>query len=255
MIWVPLCDPPALRGKDIHIWRLPSCDDDDRLVEWHQLLDDDELERAEKLWAARRRADFVSAHAQVRILLSSYTGTPPEELQFGQMEFGRPYLLNNPVPPLHFSVAHADGLSLCAVSLGERVGIDLERLKLEDCLDAGREFLSDDEHRALSRRPDDPLSFCFRCCVTRKNAFAKALGVGSSLRFDQVRVSFLPEEEPELLSCGWDPEEASQWKLVHLEPGLGYVGAVAVRSKECRIRAFELVARWPKEAYPCAASL
>jgi 4'-phosphopantetheinyl transferase len=80
----------------------------------------------------------------------------------------------------------------------------------------------------------------FFACWTRKEAYLKAKGEGLSLGLDQFEVSVVPGEPAALLSIKGDPKKASHWSLKDLNPGPGYVGALAVKGHGWDLRCW----RW-----------
>jgi 4'-phosphopantetheinyl transferase len=54
-------------------------------------------------------------------------------------------------------------------------------------------------------------------------------------------VSLAPGEPPALLSTQPDPHEASRWRLQELNPGPGYVAALAVEGHNWKLRCWQ----WP----------
>ena len=76
----------------------------------------------------------------------------------------------------------------------------------------------------------------FYRCWTLKEAYIKARGKGLSLPLDSFDVSFAPWEPPMLLITKEEPQERSLWTVLELKPGLGYMGALAVKGIGCRLK-------------------
>jgi len=151
---------------------------------------------------------------------------------------GKPQLTGEAVATeLEFNLSHSDELSLTAITRGKPVGIDLEHVRpLSDANDLVRRFFSKREAAAFAIMPEDQKPFAFFRLWTRKEAWLKATGEGITYLLDQVEVSFAPGEPAQLIKLpqGWPG--AAGWSLCHLEPGLGYVGAVAIASRNTRVR-------------------
>lgn len=95
---------------------------------------------------------------------------------------GRPHL---PGEAFHFSLAHADGLSVLACAPCGRLGIDLAHLRdaaLASQLDAS--FFTPAEHHALAQQRQTPLQLW-----TRKEAVLKAAGSGLLHAPEQAEVA------------------------------------------------------------------
>jgi 4'-phosphopantetheinyl transferase len=56
---------------------------------------------------------------------------------------------------------------------------------------------------------------------------------------DSFDVSFAPGEPPMLLMTKDEPQDHSLWTLLDLKPGLGYIGALAVKGIGCSFRYWE----------------
>lgn len=67
----------------------------------------------------------------------------------------------------------------------------------------------------------------FYHCWTRKEAYLKAVGDGVAAPLDRFDVSLEPGDA-RLLAVDGDPALAGAWSLTHIEPGPGYVGALAL---------------------------
>jgi 4'-phosphopantetheinyl transferase len=78
----------------------------------------------------RDRSYFIAARVLLRNILSEYTGIPAEALQFRYSSHGKPSLSGREKnPPLHFNISHSEEMIVLAFSLGEEIGIDIERCR------------------------------------------------------------------------------------------------------------------------------
>ena len=78
-------------------------------------------------------------------------------------------------------------------------------------------------------------------CWTRKEAYIKARGEGLSLPLDQFDVSLAPGAPARLLAVASDEREHTRWALQSLDPGPGYVAALAIAGQGWVARCW----RWP----------
>jgi 4'-phosphopantetheinyl transferase len=132
----------------------------------------------------RRRA--VVARAALMTLVADRTGTGPARVVIGYDERGRPSIEGS---PLHVSIAHSGDFVACAVA-NARVGVDIERSDRPEADEAlakrvctANELLHLDQLDGDSRRPE------LIALWARKEAVAKALGLGLAIPFDQLEVS------------------------------------------------------------------
>ncbi|MCK6551033.1 4'-phosphopantetheinyl transferase superfamily protein, partial [Myxococcota bacterium] len=96
---------------------------------------------------------------------------------------GRPFLA---APRgLDLSVAHTDGLVVCAVARGATIGVDVEARARPAKLELAATFFSPAEQVALAALPAVEQPARFRVLWTLKEAFVKALGLGLAVPLDQ----------------------------------------------------------------------
>lgn len=194
------------------------------------LLSEEERARAGRFVSAARQARFVEAHAGLRTILGGYLGLRPGEVAFSKGEHGKPELAGN--SGLRFNLSHSRDLAILGVSCGVELGVDVEYIRPASAGIAER-FFSEPEIAALAQvQPADYLA-AFYACWTRKEAFLKGLGTGISGGLHTFSVSIAMHAEPELS----DREGLTRgWKLKHLEPATGYIGALACSEDECGIQ-------------------
>lgn len=192
------------------------------------LLAADERERARRFRFERDRCRYVVGRGLLRVLLSRYLATRPEEIRFAYGPHEKPALAG--AGP-RFNLSHSGSVALLAFSSGGEVGIDVER----DDGDFAREriperFFSSAEVKALRALPRALQSRAFLSCWTRKEAFIKARGDGLSLALDSFDVTLAPGQPVAILRTAWSDDEPTEWSLMDLsEPQQGYIAAVASR--------------------------
>ena len=126
-------------------------------------------------------------------------------------------------------------MAILAITRGPVVGVDVEQMvQVSDLPRMASRYFSTYENAALNEVPAETRDFAFYCCWTRKEAFLKALGHGLALPLDSFDVS-LNERGPRLVAVRDHGEAPSEWKLLHLCPAPGYVGALAVRANDIRV--------------------
>ncbi|HEU5367607.1 MAG TPA: 4'-phosphopantetheinyl transferase superfamily protein, partial [Ktedonobacterales bacterium] len=74
---------------------------------------------------------------------------------------------------------------------------------------------------------------------TRKEAYIKARGLGRSLKLDQFDVALTPGAPAALLATREVDQEPSWWSLHALDPGPGFIAALAVRGRPSAIRCWQ----------------
>jgi 4'-phosphopantetheinyl transferase len=172
------------------------------------------------------------------MILSRYLEVEPDWLRFNYSAYGKPALGDEfNEEGLRFNLSHAGGVALYAVSLSRELGIDLELIRHDYCDERiAEQFFSPREVAALRALPAEMQPEAFFNCWTRKEAYIKARGEGLSLRLDQFAVSLAPGSRAELLDVGGEPQELMRWTLMALDPGPGYVGALAVEGSDWKLK-------------------
>ena len=230
----PRLDGLALGSEDIHLWSVTLDVPDECVAILMKTLSPEERQRAERFHFARHRRRFTAARFFLRRLLAAYTGTAAECLRFSYGPQGKPALLDG---SLHFNLSHSGELAIVALSLSRPLGVDVERLRpVTDVLKIARRFFSASEQQALSQTAESRRNQAFMRCWTRKEAYIKAVGGGLSIALDSFDVSL--DEPPRFLKLPNDPDKTLPWSLYHLQPGPGYVGALAISGQNWRLTGY-----------------
>jgi 4'-phosphopantetheinyl transferase len=235
--WEP---PPAhanVLQHEVHVW-CARLDQAIANVEWFtQTLSTDERMRAERLRFEQDRQRFILGRGLLRTILGSYLGIEPGRLHFHYGRYGKPALAEMPgTSALRFSLAHADGLALYAISRERELGVDLEPIRrvaeTEQIVD--RYFAEREKavFRALAAEKKQEAFFTYWTC---KEAYLKASGEGLSRPVSHIEVRLIPGEPARLMSVDGDVKEAARWTLQVLRPAPGFVAALAVEGKGWRL--------------------
>src|SRR4051812_8069545 len=210
---------------------------DEDIARLRELLDDDERRRADRFTFLKGRRQFTVARGLLRVLLGRSLGIDPRQVQFEYNAYGKPALApGQGDDSLRFNLSHSGELVLYALARGREVGIDVETIRADFATDAiAHRFFAPAEVAALRGLPLEARTRAFFTCWTRKEAFIKARGKGLSIPLDAFEVSLVPGTEAAVLVTHDDPDEAGRWTLHELEPGPGYVGALAVAGDGCRV--------------------
>ena len=141
---------------------------------------------------------------------------------------------------LRFNLSHSQGLALYAVTRGREIGVDLECIRpISDAEQIAERFFSAHENAVFRTIPAHEKPKAFFNCWTRKEAYLKALGDGLARPLDEFDVSLAPGEPAKLLRIEGAPQEASRWSLNRLEPGSGYVAALAVEGYGYQLKCWQ----------------
>jgi 4'-phosphopantetheinyl transferase len=189
------------------------------------LLSTEEQVRADRFRRVVDRHNFIAAHAGLRLLLAAALGRRAEDVHLTQNDTGKPMLVDR---ALEFNLSHTGDIVLIALASGLSVGVDVEKPRaLPDRNAIARRFLHPGEVADLALLTGRAAELAFFRCWTRKEAVAKALGLGLSLPLDQYRVSCRPDEPARLLHLSGIGPAVAEWSLIDLVPSPDYVGALA----------------------------
>ncbi len=219
-----------LRPTDVDIWRVTLDEQPEEAVaHFRPLLSPDEAERARKFFFERDRRRFVIGRGILRTLLARYLGCPVSEIAFRYGPNGKPMLpAEDGAPALHFNVAHSDSVALLAFSTAGEIGIDLERVRdLPDWEHIAATYFSPAEQARVRACPPEARRLEFFRAWTRQEAILKASGLGLGLSVGPISVPALTAES-EGENPAFSVRALPELKLQALEPGAGFVGALAV---------------------------
>jgi 4'-phosphopantetheinyl transferase len=209
------------------VWRVSASDPAPRT--WS--LDAGEQARAARIVDARTRHRWTMARDALRVILASYARVDPKALRFSTTGYGKPSFTHGrgSEAGLEFSLSHSDDVTLIAVARAGAVGVDLERVTplASDLRDIADRFLAADERPIADLVDARERLAAFYRCWTRKEAVLKAAGLGLHSALDEVSVEWAETARPRVRAAGPGLAPAGEWSLVHLEPGGGYVGALA----------------------------
>ena len=238
------CQPPSrtdLRDGDIHLWKL-SLDGNQGLADtFAPMLVDEERERTARYGCHATRDRFIIGRGLLRTILADYLSQKPDKIEFAVNQSGKPILRDSSA--VHFNVSHSSDLIIIAVTNIAEVGVDVEKIRpFSNEMGLADRYFSPRECETLRRLGPEERTTAFFHAWTRKEACLKAMGVGLSYGLDRVEVSLHPEEPTRLLRIDGEENHAYPWTLISLSPSPGYVGALAVKSRECRLIGWN----WPE---------
>ena len=246
--WRPAPTTLTLSDSEVHLFRVNLEQPRWAVSKMSASLSAEEEERAGRFHFQRDRRRFTISRGVLRAVIGRYLEKSPESIRFSYGEQGKPELAPAMgATPMQFNVAHSRELALIAVTAGAAVGVDIERIRqLDDAGAIAERYFSARESAIFRRLPEDEQEAAFFNCWTRKEAFIKAIGEGLSFPLADFDVAFMPGEPARLLSIENDAAEARQWSLQALIPWPGYTGAVAARSRRCRLQQWY----WPEDQTP-----
>ena len=218
------------------MWRASLEAGPETLARLRALLTDDERGRADRFAFERGRDRFTVARAFLRDVLARHLGILADRVRLGIQPAGKPMLEGE---HLRFNLSHSGDLALLALTLDREIGVDLEADRpLRDACLLEERYFAPGEVATLRSLPASEREAAFLRCWTLKEAYVKGVGGGLSIPLDGFEVDYTPvRDEPALRAL--DPPGATPWTLRTLDPGPGYVGALAVQCSGWRLERFD----------------
>jgi 4'-phosphopantetheinyl transferase len=215
LLAITLCIVPSF----LHIWQANLATNHPSWAAAEATLSSVEQSRRTRLHTFTQRQTYGRAHGFLRSVLEIYASQPAQLLYLAPDGQGKPQL---PDFALHFNLSYRPGRALVAVSDTGPVGADVEKLApLPRAEPLVSELFSAAEQAALHAAPPAAWESLFYTIWTRKEAYAKALGMGLAMPFSSFSVLKLSADGLLVLT------EPTGAHLHSFAAGSGYQGAVA----------------------------
>ncbi|GHO91995.1 4'-phosphopantetheinyl transferase [Reticulibacter mediterranei] len=245
-------NPPAqiaLKGDEVHVWRVSLDRPQTTIERLSRLLVADELAKAGRFRFAKDRNQFIIGRGLLRVLLGRYFACEPAQIRFCYSSYGKPSLEDGTQAGLQFNLSHSHQMALLAFTRDRNVGVDIEYMRPDvEFEQLAQHFFSPTECAVLLDVVPVLRKETFYNCWTRKEAYIKARGEGLSMPLDLFDVSLRPGEPAALLQCRENPAEVARWSLHALMPGEQYAAALAVE-KTCKYTEQRILCwDWSEEA-------
>ncbi|MDH3666389.1 MAG: 4'-phosphopantetheinyl transferase superfamily protein [Paracoccaceae bacterium] len=171
----------------IDLWSIPLEASRTGLAAARALLDADERSASRRFEKRSLANAFVLRRAARRAILARYLNVLPERIAFQENRHGRPQ-----TDGLRFSASHSGAMACLAVTRGDVVGADIERIRPVDTLLFEQRILSPDERQMLQEQPEPDRLNRLLTLWTAKEAILKAMGTGLCLEM-LPRITVPPE--------------------------------------------------------------
>jgi 4'-phosphopantetheinyl transferase len=177
----------VLSKNEIHLWTVKPQDffqgpGSDLLKQRYQsLLTDDETIKQQRYKFEKDKHDALITRAFIRDLLSYYAEVAPSDWRFDKGEKDKPEIVNPPLP-LRFNLSHTKNLIICAVTLSDDIGCDVENTtRSNDVLAVADRYFSPSETQELFSKPLEQQHQLFFDYWTLKESYIKAWGLGLAI--------------------------------------------------------------------------
>ena len=232
----------SLEPGCLHVWRASLDLPDTARARLDGVLTPDERAQCGRFVRAGDRAQCSAARGSLRIVLSKYISAQPQSLPIEAGASGKPFLVSSDI---HFNVSHSGDLAVIAVSRGLRIGVDIERVRevrdMDAILDA---FFSSDEQASLRSRAGEERTRFFFSLWTRREAAAKAVGLGIYEAFARITLPLrgpgTPGFEVDLPAQPTGNGENAAWWMRDFDPAPGFAGALCIEQANPEPSLFDL---------------
>ncbi|MFT6157019.1 4'-phosphopantetheinyl transferase family protein [Zhongshania sp.] len=202
---------------------------DNRLEQYEAMLSSAESQQYQQLMFGGNGRDYLVSRALLRTVLADYCSLAPEKISFCVNAYGKPELSNSDEQgAIQFNTAHTSGLTVCVVTRGNDIGVDVEsRAESRSVLNMADDYFSVLELQALNSRADDQQLDYFYRYWTLKEAYIKARGEGLSIPLHDFSV-VLDEQGAFTSFVG---PEADRWDFSIVCKNINYTAAIAMGGK------------------------
>ena len=174
----------TLANNEIHLWMTKPEEllgNDELLTTYATLLTSKETAKQQRYKFVKDRHDALITRAFIRDLLSYYADIAPQDWQFEKGEKDKPEIINCPLP-LRFNISHTKNLIICAVTLEDDIGCDVENTgRSNDVLAIAERYFSPTESKELFTLPVAQQRNRFFDYWTLKESYIKAWGLGLAI--------------------------------------------------------------------------
>src|SRR5262249_47821770 len=154
----PERSPIGLAGRrgTIDVLAVPLDPSLETLDSMRAILSAAELRRADRFHFPEHRERFIAARGLLRTAIAQCLGLDASKVEFAYGAHGKPELAGSFADSgLRFNLAHCENLALIAITIGRRIGVDLERIRLlPEIGELVTRFFSPRESRAFHSLPE-----------------------------------------------------------------------------------------------------
>ncbi|WP_094752130.1 4'-phosphopantetheinyl transferase family protein [Psychromonas sp. CD1] len=166
-----------IRNHEVHLWTLNPQHILDSTHLW-SLLSPDERKKVNRYRLPQAQNIALLTRAFIRLILSQYETQSASQWVFSISPLGKPEVTNTK-HPLRFNLSHNNNLIICAITLINDIGCDIENLERKiNAKSITQRYFSTYEQQQLNTLPQNQQNAFFFKLWTLKEAFVKATGQG-----------------------------------------------------------------------------
>ena len=228
-----------LGSNDVHLWVVQPqvIRQVNLLALYRNLLSEEELQKQQSYVFEKKRHSALITRAFIRDVLSHYADIPPALWQFKAGSHGKPEIVNSQ-QPLQFNLSHTDDLIICAVTLIDEIGCDVEMTdRNNDFLAIAENYFSKSEYEELLSNSGIQQRSRFYDYWTLKESYIKALGQGLAIPLTDFSFHIGPAERNQYndnIGLSFPPHRtdlAEHWRNWLFYPDYKHRIAISVKSQ------------------------
>lgn len=240
MEWIKAPEDLRLNTAFIDIWRSEVALSPGKIQDYHELLSEEEKERADKFTFPDKFEEYVVTRGLLRTALAHVLNQEAGSFVFDYTAERKPYLDKRyEEQRIAINVSHSHGQVLVAISLDRNIGIDIEKIRENvDYRKLAKRFFSSAEYEALVLYQGDPLE-AFFATWTRKEAFVKAVGKGIAFGLSEFDVNIDPLDAPRMLVTRWRADDVHKWHMKKIDTEQGYLATLVADGGKYKTRLWQ----------------
>lgn len=186
----------------------------------------------------------IASRGGVRAILSQYLKVNPSAVDIRTTAFGKPYVFDC---SLAFNISHSGSYVLVAVSNGDNLGVDIEKLREDlDYKYIANNYFTHNEIAAIEGKNIKGL-YAFYRAWTRKEACLKAVGKGLSIDLKDIEVTCSSNEPAKVLKF---VNYSENWQLFEIDIDPEYIVSIALQATQsCCINKLDFKIIYPMLDY------
>jgi len=182
------------------------------------LLSNNEVKRADKMKTKKKKRQYIITRGMIKKLLSIIIDKDPHKIEFSYNHHGKPFINEKYNGySVEFNTSHSGRYGLIAITLDNKVGVDIQKIKPEiDFRALSSRFFSNNERNELLKLEKHEQQEAFYLGWVRKESFIKATGMGVAYGLDQFSVSLNKEDNSNVIISDYENKKWHCYDLIEI---------------------------------------
>ncbi len=182
------------------------------------LLSNNEVKRADKMKTKKKKRQYIITRGMIKKLLSIIINKDPHKIEFSYNHHGKPFINEKYNGySVEFNTSHSGVYGLIAITLDNKVGVDIQKIKPEiDFRALSNRFFSNNERNELLKLEKHEQQEAFYLGWVRKESFIKATGMGVAYGLDRFSVSLNKEDNSNIVISDYENKKWHCYDLIEI---------------------------------------